>query len=210
MSLNNRQILIMFLLWCCFVYSCGRLLQIAENLHFRLNTIEQKMDHLTPNKFRNKGWTRSGYNWLTSEIDEIILKNCKKFNINPKVVYALIEFESGRYCKGDLNYMKVVRSHAGAIGLMQIMPIHARVRGLYPSALEDPELNIKIGVSYLAEQMRIAKMRGYKHIMLESLRMYNQGPGRGDGYAHRIKYRNWSNYVFPILSRSGETQLCQL
>ena len=210
MSLNHRQTLIMFLLWCCFVYSCGRLLQMAENINLRVDTLEQKMDHITPNKFKDKNWTYGGYKWMTSEIDSIILKNCKKFNINAKVVYALIEYESGRYCKGDIEYMKIVRSHAGAIGIMQIMPIHARLRGLHPSALEDPELNIKIGVSYLAETMKIAKMRGYKNIQAEGLRMYNQGPGRGDGMAHRIKYRNWSNYVFPILSRSAGVQICQL
>ena len=61
--------------------------------------------------------------------------------------------------KQESRFRATVRSHAGAIGLMQLMPATARktaqMKGnsFTPALLTDPDFNIKIGTKHLRELM---------------------------------------------------------
>jgi soluble lytic murein transglycosylase-like protein len=90
----------------------------------------------------------------TWRVAEVVWEECAKRKIDPLLVLALIKIESG------FQYAAV--SPVGARGIMQIMPDTARslthsVGGKYgirpaafrPEALDDPLLNIRLGVYYL-------------------------------------------------------------
>ena len=90
----------------------------------------------------------------TWRVAEVVWEECAKRKIDPLLVLALIKIESG------FQYTAV--SPVGARGIMQIMPDTARslthsVGGndgirptaFRPEALDDPLLNIRLGVYYL-------------------------------------------------------------
>ncbi|MEH6471717.1 MAG: transglycosylase SLT domain-containing protein, partial [Halopseudomonas sp.] len=108
------------------------------------------------------------------------------------------------------------RSHAGAMGLMQLMPAtaketarRAKVRYRGPQQLTDPSLNVKLGSYYLASLSR----RYQGHRVLASA-AYNAGPGRVnqwleqrkdlpiDIWIETIPFDETRNYVQNILSFS--------
>ncbi|MET0586852.1 MAG: lytic transglycosylase domain-containing protein, partial [Candidatus Binatia bacterium] len=87
-------------------------------------------------------------------VAEVVWEECAKRKIDPLLVLALIKIESG------FQYAAV--SPVGARGIMQIMPDTARslthsiggndgIRptAFRPEALDDPLLNIRLGVYYL-------------------------------------------------------------
>src|SRR6266850_495753 len=90
----------------------------------------------------------------TWRVAEVVWEECAKRKIDPLLVLALIQVESG------FQYAAV--SPMGARGIMQIMPDTARslthsvgyeygIRpaAFRPEALDDPLLNIRLGVYYL-------------------------------------------------------------
>jgi hypothetical protein len=89
-----------------------------------------------------------------------ILRASEKYGVDPAIIAAMIEQESG----GN----PTVNSHAGAIGLMQLMPRTAQGLKVDPY---DPEQNIEGGTKYLAIQL---KRFGDLELALAA---YNAGPG---------------------------------
>lgn len=73
------------------------------------------------------------------DIDKLIVKYSKQFGVEPNLVKAVAQVESGK------KQEKV--SHAGAVGVMQVLPSTARAMGENPYNTEG---NIKAGVKYLA------------------------------------------------------------
>lgn len=74
-----------------------------------------------------------------------LFNTCKKYNVNPFLVIALIERES--------YYTADAVSKNGAIGMMQLVPKYhkERMERLNCHDLFDPFQNITVGVDYLAE-----------------------------------------------------------
>ncbi|MCD6361209.1 MAG: lytic transglycosylase domain-containing protein [Armatimonadetes bacterium] len=94
-----------------------------------------------------------------------VLKYSLQYNVNHKLIFALIKWESW-FDPGCV-------SHAGAIGLMQLMPGTARSLGVDPWKVEE---NIAGGVHYLAEQLAtFADRPVYERVVL-ALACYNAGP----------------------------------
>jgi soluble lytic murein transglycosylase-like protein len=94
------------------------------------------------------------------------------FTLDPALVYALVRQESG------FNPMAV--SHAGAVGLMQLMPVAAaRAAGddkllADMSPLFDPAMNLRVGQDYFTWLME----RGLNdYDLLRAVAAYNGGPG---------------------------------
>lgn len=81
---------------------------------------------------------------------DLVEKYCKKYDINPSVIYALIRSES--FFDADIS------SSAGAIGLTQLMEFTgsdiAKRLKIQDYSLTDPETSINFGTYYLAELIR--------------------------------------------------------
>ena len=106
--------------------------------------------------------------------DNIVFKNAKQFSLQPEYVYGVMRQESA------MN--SIARSHAGARGLMQLMPATAKevagklnVSAPNSSSLLQPDLNVKLGSKYL----RLMLDR-YDNQQVLATASYNAGP-------HRVK-----------------------
>lgn len=101
-----------------------------------LETIEETSPIITPTYNVN----------LSVEVQECIITECEKYGINPKIIIAMIEKESGfdRYAIGD---------DGRSFGLMQVQPKNhlQRMIDLDCTDLFDPIKNVKVGINYLAE-----------------------------------------------------------
>ncbi|MDD5284923.1 MAG: transglycosylase SLT domain-containing protein [Desulfuromonadaceae bacterium] len=92
-------------------------------------------------------WT-AGYPLAYSDL---VAQNAAANSLSEGLVYALIRAESG--------FSPAIKSHAGAIGLMQMMPATAkqtaRVKGTFnPQRLTVPEYNIRLGTRHLHDLMK--------------------------------------------------------
>ncbi|NIT13959.1 MAG: transglycosylase SLT domain-containing protein [Candidatus Dadabacteria bacterium] len=102
---------------------------------------------------------------------ELIKKECKRYNLNPYLVLAIIKVES------SFNPMAV--SSRGAVGLMQVMPETAMyiapkkgINIVDESIIADPLVNVELGIYYFYKLLK-------RYNKLESaLFAYNYGPGR--------------------------------
>lgn len=132
---------------------------------------------------------------------DLIVAEARERGMDPYLVAGLIRQES--------MFTAAIKSPAGAIGLMQIMPATgralARSAGIETFALElleRPEINVHLGVRYMAELMG-----QYGDRMISMLAAYNAGPHRvsrwsafpeyrdEELFAERIPYAETRNYV---------------
>jgi len=121
--------------------------------------------------------------WLNEKVYIVIKEESESHNIDPKYLMSVIQYESGDYCHNNWDQMQIVVSHAGAIGVCQIMPFHTR----HPKKLYDWRYNISKGAWYLGQCLKSSDGN-----TREAARKYNQGL-----YGKRWKYRNWA-YVNKI------------
>lgn len=79
----------------------------------------------------------------------LIARYASLYGVPVSLAHAIVKLES--------NYRPTAHGRAGEIGLMQIKPATARMMGYVGSAkgLYDPETNIKYGMKYLSEAMRL-------------------------------------------------------
>jgi len=109
------------------------------------------------------------------ELSEVILAESSGYGLDPMLVLAVIDVES------KFQYGAV--SPAGARGIMQILPYVAQslagkiglhqlshAKSFRPEFLDDPVLNIKLGVYYLHDLKK--SFRNLTH----ALAAYNMGP----------------------------------
>lgn len=116
-------------------------------------------------------------------LERIIYRSAKKYNVPVYLVKAVIRAESA------FNPKAV--SHAGAMGLMQVMPGTAKTLGVSnPKLLFNPEVAVDTGTRYLAMQLR-----DFNSIPL-ALAAYNAGPGAVRKYGYQVPpYRETRHYV---------------
>lgn len=129
----------------------------------------------------------------------------REFDLDPRFILAVIREES--------RFQEDVASHAGAQGLMQIMPATgagiARSLGIDPwskDRLRDPKMNIRMGSYYLRKMLDTYDGRRFL-----ALAGYNAGPGNAgrwlrenpdvveDLFVERISFRETRNYVKKVL-----------
>lgn len=148
-------------------------------------------------------WT-AGYPRAYSEL---ISQNAALNGLSEGLVYALIRAESA--------FTPAIRSSAGAIGLMQMMPdtakMTAREKGYFnPQRLTVPEFNIRLGTKHLHDLMK-----EYDGDVVYMAAAYNAGSGalgrwkksyqglEKDEFIESIPYQETREYVKKVYASSA-------
>src|SRR4029453_1110847 len=120
----------------------------------------------------------------------IIFRAGKREGVDPRFIHAVIWQES--------KYQQKALSHAGAQGLMQLMPATAKRFGCeHP---DNPVENINAGTKYLGWLLK--RFSGNVELALAG---YNAGEGAVDKYDGIPPYSETQNYVKIISKRYGKT-----
>lgn len=123
-----------------------------------------------------------------NHLDQIIVRAGDRHGIDPRLLHAVIWQES--------KYQPTVQSHAGAQGLMQLMP--ATAERFDCRNANDPASNIDAGTRYL--RWLLEKFDGDVSLALAG---YNAGEGNVDKYAGVPPFNETQNYVRIITGRYG-------
>ncbi|XVJ71872.1 MAG: lytic transglycosylase domain-containing protein [Rhizobacter sp.] len=120
------------------------------------------------------------------EIDRLIAVLARHYGVDPHLVRAVVEVESG--------FNPQARSPKGATGLMQLMP--ATAARYHKESLYDPVKNIEAGVLYLRDLLKM--FGGDPELALAG---YNAGEGAVLKYKRRIPpYAETQQYVPKVLA----------
>ncbi len=144
----------------------------------------------------------------TNGYDEMISSYSARHGLDPRLVKAVVAAES--------EFNRRAKSPAGALGLMQVMPVTAASVGVRRADLFNPEANIRAGTAYLA----VLFARAWKRYRLDGadyvrapqwliqrvIAAYNAGPRF---LARRPMYRQTRDYVRRVIMfyRSAVTLL---
>lgn len=131
---------------------------------------------------------------------ELVEAEARRRGVDPFLAAGLIRQESW--------FNPVAVSPAGAVGLMQVMPETGRmlarregIAGFEPGMLRDPRTNVRLGMRFLADQLRRYPT------LTDAFAAYNAGPGRvarwrsfpehrdEDLFVERIPFQETRDYV---------------
>jgi soluble lytic murein transglycosylase len=140
--------------------------------------------------------------------DDIVAKNAKRFSLTPEYVYGVMRQESA------MN--SIARSHAGARGLMQLMPATAKdvakqlkIKSPNGTVLLQPKVNVQLGSKYLRSMLD-----RYDNQQVLATASYNAGPHRvkrwlppdekmsADVWVDTIPYDETRKYVRRVMAYS--------
>lgn len=118
---------------------------------------------------------------FTPHVDEASARH----GIDAKLIHAVIQTES--------YYNPVIKSKAGAVGLMQLMPATAERFGV--TDRKNPSQNINAGTRYLKILLNM-----FNNDLSLALAAYNAGEGTVKRYGNKIPpYPETQNYVKKVL-----------
>jgi soluble lytic murein transglycosylase-like protein len=124
------------------------------------------------------------------DLDLIIFHAGMHYGVDPRFIHAVIWQES--------KYKAQAKSHAGAQGLMQLMPATARRFGCTDAY--DTASNIEAGTKYL--RFLLQRFNGNVSLALAG---YNAGEGSVDKYNGIPPFGETQTYVHNITTRYGKT-----
>jgi hypothetical protein len=117
-------------------------------------------------------------------IDEAVNKAAEKYGVEKKLILSVIKQES--------SFNPNATSHAGAMGLMQLMPGTAKSLGV--TNAYDVEQNVEGGTKYLR---KLLDMHGNSKEL--ALAAYNAGPGAVKKFGGIPNYKETQNYVRKVM-----------
>jgi soluble lytic murein transglycosylase-like protein len=126
----------------------------------------------------------------SEQIDRLIFEAGEREGVDPRFIHAVIWQES--------RYVADAQSHAGAVGLMQLMPAAAERFGCEDRT--DPASNIAAGTKYLSWLLK--RFSGDVELALAG---YNAGEGAVAKYDGIPPYNETRNYVKIISKRYGKS-----
>ncbi|MDP4119825.1 MAG: lytic transglycosylase domain-containing protein [Bacillota bacterium] len=124
---------------------------------------------------------------------EIVMQESEKYNVKPALVFAVIKAES--------NFNQNSESHAGAIGLMQLMPstfewLQTKIgddnNKMTSEKLKDPNTNIEYGTYFLSYLIKKYNNED------AAICAYNAGQGKVDEWLSEKKYSSDSVHLDSI------------
>lgn len=116
-------------------------------------------------------------------LSSLITNAAKKYQVDPKLVSAVAEVESGG--------RQEATSVAGAVGVMQLMPDTAASLGVNPY---DKRENVEGGAKYLKEMLDL-----FGGDVKKAVAAYNAGPEAVKNYGGVPPYKETQNYVNKVL-----------
>jgi soluble lytic murein transglycosylase-like protein len=120
-----------------------------------------------------------------SDLEPVIARHSGDQNLDPKLVKAVIQVESG--------YNSRARSNKGALGLMQLMPDTASLLNVRNPF--DPEENVRAGTRYLRQLLD--RFAGRLELALAG---YNAGPGAVEKHRGVPPYAETRDYVRQVMA----------
>lgn len=121
---------------------------------------------------------------------ELIYASAQRHGVHPDLVAAVVRAESA--------FQPSAVSHAGAQGLMQLMPATAERFGLRGGQVFEPARNIDAGTRYLAWLLN-----RFDGDLALTLAGYNAGEGTVDRYQGVPPYRETRGYIQKIFRTLG-------
>lgn len=126
---------------------------------------------------------------IKSQYDALIVNTSLKYNLEPSFIKAIIHVESA--------FDKYALSHAGAMGLMQLMPATAANYQLNQNQF-DANRNVEAGVQHLKDLMD-----RYDNDKKLSLAAYNAGQGAVSKYNGVPPYNETMDYIKKVMKLYG-------